>query len=125
MLRTTNNIRWGDVASHELLLPCHALDRRPFVRGRYANCQHRTMTAGAAPEPLTIEQWEQILPVAPVQTGALIQVEHEDVDEFLIAAVIESDEFEAVVAPLSASHELAAEWDIIIGEQALGWPAAI
>lgn len=124
MLYSIHHTPGGDVASHEAP-PCHPPARRPIRRERDACCCAQAMSAGAHPASFTIEQWEELLPLPPVQTGALVQIKREGFDEYLIGAVVDSDEFEAIIAPLTSDAEFAAEWDLLVDPTALGWPAAI
>lgn len=114
--------RQGDAERHAL--SCRLLlDRAQSPRLRGDHCALGPMSAPAVPRPLAASQWDALLPVLDIDVGAVVRVVLGTADEFLLAAVIERDEFEAIVAPLSEELELAAEWDLFVGPQGIGWPA--
>ena len=101
----------------------------PAIQEHLAECVRcRALATGA--EPLEAGRGSD-LEVSPQLAGTLIdQLEPGQIlafsfgqlEQLLVAAVLDADAEEAVVAPLSDQPELAAEWDLLLPPEVLGYP---
>jgi hypothetical protein len=101
----------------------------PAIQEHLAECVRcRTLAAGA--EPLEagggsdLEEGPQLAGtlIDQLEPGQVLAFSFGALEELLVAAVLDADAEEAVVAPVSDQPGLAAEWDMLLPPEVLGYP---
>jgi len=101
----------------------------PAIHEHLAECVRcRVLAAGA--EPLEagsgsdLETGPQVAGtlIDQLEPGQVLAFSFGQLEELLVAAVLDADAEDAVVAPLSSQPELAAEWDLLLPPEVLGYP---
>lgn len=82
----------------------------------------RTSGATAAEQWLTPAQPISIWP-GSLDLGTVLSAVVDHLDEYLVCVVVDADEQEAVVAPIAETQAYTTNWDLMIEEAVLGYPA--
>jgi len=64
-------------------------------------------------------------PPPTLKTGSVARFQVQGLNEALVAAVVDAEEDDLVVAPITAETQMAAEWDLLLPRAVLGYEAIV
>lgn len=119
--------------------PCPSLadllstaDTNPALRDHLAACARcRALRANALAAEPAVDDLATAFPpptlggrqIGTLRLGHVCSIAFGDLDEYLMAVVLEADDVDATVAPLSDETAMATDWDLLLDAAVLGYPA--